>query len=290
VVTDDHSSDATAQEVRSIADPRVSFAELDRNSGVCAAVNASIERSSGQYVAMLSSDDLFLPAKLAKEARFLDEHDDVGAVFGYPTFIDEAGAPLADDETFYGGVFRVRNRSRDQWLRHLFLHGNMLCSSTALVRRRCYDEVGPFDPALAQVPDLEMWVRLLKRHQIHVIEEPLAAFRIIDDQKNASAPRPEGVVRLHWELRKVLEHYLDLNRAEFAKVFPEFAALMLKMKNTEQFKRAVDALVRFRETLPSSQKEELSKLINNNFMRPIGDRKKSAGFKDQSDYIYSMIQ
>jgi len=72
--------------------------------------------------------------------------------------------------------------------------------------------------------------------------------------------------------------------------FPEFAALMLKMKNTEQFKRAVDALVRFRETLPSSQKEELSKLINNNFMRPIGDRKKSAGFKDQSDYIYSMIQ
>jgi len=227
VVTDDHSSDATAQEVRSIADPRVSFAELDRNSGVCAAVNASIERSSGQYVAMLSSDDLFLPDKLAKQTRFLDEHDDVGAVFGYPTFIDEAGAPLTDDETFYGGVFRVRNRSRDQWLRHLFLHGNMLCSSTALVRRRCYDEVGPFDPALAQVPDLEMWVRLLKRHQIHVIDEPMAAFRIIDDQKNASAPRPEGVVRLHWELRKVLEHYLDLNRAEFAKVFPEFAALVL---------------------------------------------------------------
>jgi len=72
--------------------------------------------------------------------------------------------------------------------------------------------------------------------------------------------------------------------------FPEFAALMLKMKNTEQFKRAVDALVRFRETLPTGQKEELSKLINNNFMRPIGDRKKAGGFKDQADYIYSMIQ
>ena len=228
VVTDDHSSDATAQEVRSIADPRVSFAELDRNSGVCAAVNASIERSSGQYVAMLSSDDLFLPDKLAKQTRFLDEHDDVGAVFGYPTFIDEAGAPLTDDETFYGGVFRVRNRSRDQWLRHLFLHGNMLCSSTALVRRRCYDEVGPFDPALAQVPDLEMWVRLLKRYPIHIIEEPVAAFRILDDQMNASAPRPDRTVRLHWELRKVLEQYLDLEPSEFARVFPEFAEFVLR--------------------------------------------------------------
>lgn len=228
VVTDDHSSDKTAEEVRAIADPRVSFAELDRNSGVCIAVNASIERSTGEYVAMLSSDDLFLPDKLATQARFLDEHGAVGAVFGYPTFIDEGGVPLTDDETFYGSVFRVRNRSREQWLRHLFLHGNMLCSSTALVRRRCYDDVGLFDPALAQVPDLEMWVRLLKRYQIHVIGEPLAAFRILDEQKNASAPRPQGTVRLHWELRKVLERYLDLDRMEFAKVFPEFAARVLE--------------------------------------------------------------
>ena len=73
-------------------------------------------------------------------------------------------------------------------------------------------------------------------------------------------------------------------------LFPEFAVLMLKMNNTEQFKRAVDALVRFRGSLPPSQKEELAKLVNNNFMKPIGDRKKASGFKEQADYIYSMIQ
>jgi glycosyltransferase involved in cell wall biosynthesis len=228
VVTDDHSSDTTAEEVRAIADPRVSLAQLDRNSGVCVAVNASIQRSTGEYLAMLSSDDLFLPGKLARQAEFLDLHSDIGAVFGYPMFIDSAGGQLSDDETYYGGVFRVRNRSREEWLRHLFVHGNMLCSSTALVRRSCYDNVGLFNPALAQVPDLEMWVRLLKRYQIHVIDEPLAAFRILDEEKNASAPRPEGRVRLHWELRKVLEQYLDLDRARFAKVFPEFASHVLE--------------------------------------------------------------
>jgi len=228
VVTDDHSSDATAQEVRAIADSRVSFTELQRNSGVCVVVNDSIQRSTGEYLAMLSSDDLFLPGKLERQAKFLDAHADVGAVFGYPIFIDASGGELPDAATFYGSVFRVRNRPREQWLRHLFLHGNMLCSSTALVRRSCYDDIGPFNPALAQVPDLEMWVRLLKHYPIHVIEEPVAAFRILDDQMNASAPRPDRTVRLHWELRKVLEQYLDLEPSEFARVFPEFAEFVLR--------------------------------------------------------------
>jgi glycosyltransferase involved in cell wall biosynthesis len=227
VITDDHSSDATAQEVRAIADSRVLFAELQRNSGVCVVVNASIQRSTGEYLAMLSSDDLFLPGKLERQAKFLDEHADVGAVFGYPIFIDANGGELPDAATFYGSVFRVRNRPREKWLRHLFLHGNMLCSSTVLVRRRCFDDIGLFNPALAQVPDLEMWVRLLKRYPIHVIEEPVAAFRILDDQMNASAPRPDRTVRLHWELRKVLEQYLDLEPSEFARVFPEFAEFVL---------------------------------------------------------------
>jgi len=228
VVTDDYSSDATAQAVRAIADSRVSFAALSRNSGVCVAVNTSIQRSTGEYVAMLSSDDQFLPGKLEQQVKLLDANADVGAVFGYPIFIDASGRKLPDDATFYGGVFRVNNRPREQWLRHLFLHGNMLCSSTALVRRKCYDHIGLFNPALAQVPDLEMWVRLLKHYQIHVIEEPVAAFRILDEQMNASAPRPDRTVRLHWELRKVLEQYLDLERSEFARVFPEFAAYVLR--------------------------------------------------------------
>jgi aminopeptidase N len=71
--------------------------------------------------------------------------------------------------------------------------------------------------------------------------------------------------------------------------FPEFAALLLKMNNTEQFKKAVDALVRFRESIPVNQRAEISTLINNNFLKPIGQRKEAAGQKEQADYILSKI-
>ena len=71
--------------------------------------------------------------------------------------------------------------------------------------------------------------------------------------------------------------------------FPEFAAMLLKIQDTEQFKKGVDALVRFRDAVPQAQKEELSKLLNDNFLKPIGQRKQDAGMKEQADYILSKI-
>jgi hypothetical protein len=48
-------------------------------------------------------------------------------------------------------------------------------------------------------------------------------------------------------------------------------------------------LVRFRDAIPASQKDELSKLLNDNFLKPIGQRKEAAGMKEQADYILSKI-
>jgi aminopeptidase N len=79
---------------------------------------------------------------------------------------------------------------------------------------------------------------------------------------------------------------MPLSQEKFEE-FPAFAALLLKMNNTEQFKKGVDALVRFRESIPSSQRAEISTLMNNNFLKPIGQRKEAEGQKEQAAYIMS---
>ena len=224
LITDDGSSDRTVDSIRSVNDRRVSLQVLPQNRGACIALNASIRRGSGEYVAVLNSDDVFLPGKLERQVRFLDAHREIGAVFGYPSFIDDAGAPIADRDTFYGGIFRVENRSRAQWLRHFFLRGNALCHPTVLIRRQCYEDVGYYNPALAQLPDLDMWVRLVQRYDIHIIEEPLVGFRILSGNMNASAPRRDVAVRLTWEGRKVLDHYAGLDEHAVVNAFPELAA------------------------------------------------------------------
>lgn len=224
LVTDDGSVDRTVAEVQAIDDPRLSLVALPHNGGACAAINATIRRATGEYIAILNSDDVFLPGKLARQVGYLDENPGVAAVFTRPLFIGEDGRPYTGPEHRDSVLLQAKNRPRHEWLRHFFFHGNALCHPSLLIRKRCYEEVGLYNPALAQLPDLEMWVRLLRKHDIHLIEEPLTGFRIRDNEMNASAARPEVIVRDQWEWLRVLDQYVNLDEALLAQVFPEIVS------------------------------------------------------------------
>ena len=218
-ITDDGSSDATPDVIAGVRDERVRFKRLERNGGISAALNDAIRRSSGEFIAELNSDDYFLPDKIAVQVGVLESNPGVGAVFGYPAFVDDDGRAVADDDTFYKDVFRVDNRPRAQWLRRFFYSGNCLCQPTSMIRRRCHDEIGLYDERLAQVHDLDLYLRILGRYAIHVVPEALTMFRILGGEKNASAPRPAVMSRTAWEAERVLRHYLALDDALFAEVF-----------------------------------------------------------------------
>lgn len=223
LVTDDGSTDGTPDQVRAVRDPRIALRVLPENLGACIAMNDAIRFARGEYIAVLNSDDVFLPGKLSRQVAFLDAHPHIGAVFGYPAFIDERGQRFDDATHKDHAVFHVHNRPRHEWLRHFFDHGNALCHPTVMIRRSVYEAVGLYDARLAQVPDLDMWMRVCRHVDIHVLPEPLTGFRIRDNLQNASAARPEVVIRDAWERACILRHYLHLPRWEFDEVFPEYA-------------------------------------------------------------------
>ena len=223
LVTDDGSADGTVAAIRGVTDPRIALVELPRNFGACIALNHAVLRARGEYVAVLNSDDLFLPGKLSRQVAFLDANPGIAAVFGHPQFIDEAGVPLPADAQRDNVLVRAINQPRTAWLRQLFVQGNALCHPTVLIRRAVYDDIGLYNPALAQLPDLEFWVRLLLKHEIHLMPEPLVGFRKLANHANASGPRPDVLVRDAWEQRRVLEHYVTMSEADFAAAFPEVA-------------------------------------------------------------------
>lgn len=225
LVTDDGSTDGTASAVEALADRRIRLNAFPENRGACVALNDAIRRSRGCYIAVLNSDDLFLPGKLQRQVEYLEQHPEVAAVFAWPSLIDERGKPFSDPNHKDSAVFQVANRNRHQWLRHFFDHGNALCHPTLLVRRAVYQTVGLYDPRLAQVPDLDMWIRLCMRHEIHIITEPLIAFRIREGQQNASAASPQNIRRDAWERAYILRHYLALDAPAQQAVFPELARL-----------------------------------------------------------------
>ena len=210
IVIDDGSTDGTSEVARSIADPRISVIACPKNRGAAVVVNEALGRAKGEYVSILSSDDFFLPGKLEKQVRFLDENQQIGAVFGLPQFVDENSKPFWNPSHPFANRFTSENRGRHEWLRHFFYSGNCLCHPTILIRRACYEAVGAFDPLLMQLPDLDLWVRLSSRYEIHILPEKLTAFRVLADEQNTSAPTQEKAARHAWETLAVLRHYASL--------------------------------------------------------------------------------
>lgn len=239
VVTDDGSRDETVDVIRRFSDPRIHLEVFPENRGAAIAANACLKRARGQFVCMLSSDDYFLPGKLEKQVRYLEANPEVGAVFGLPRLIDERGADLPRGYREMGNFeapFEEGLVSRAQWLHRFFVSGNCLCHPTAMVRRALIEEIGGFDPRLANLVDLDLWLRLCAVRDIHVMREELTAMRILDGNRNMSAVRRDSRLRGAIETYLILQRYRRLPRILLDEIFaaeiaahPAWASLSAEM-------------------------------------------------------------
>ena len=211
IVVDDGSADGTWDAIQTVSDPRIRAYRLGQNQGGAAALNYGIQEARGEFVAVLNSDDLWAPHKLERQLAAFAARPELGAVFTSARFIDETGSPMPASEVLpWHDVFRARNRSQGQWLRRFFEQGNALCHPSVLIRRSFYLEHGLYDNRLRQLPDLDMWIRLVKAHPIHVINtEDLVLFRMLTQGRNTSAVSDVTVARTYREHLIVMERFFD---------------------------------------------------------------------------------
>eukprot|EP01037_Dinobryon_pediforme_P012947 gene12947-13047_t len=206
VITDDGSSDATPGIIGGFHDSRISFEAWKENCGISNAMNATIARSTGTYIAILNSDDFMLPGRLSTQVAYLQAHPEVAAVFSAPLVVNEAGQTRGSFVPF-DPPFGLPDFSSATWLRQFFFHGNCLCAPTAMVRRTAYDTAGPYEPRMFNLQDLDMWVRIASRDELHVLRQPLSAFRVLDDGRNTSAPGKSTWLRSDFEMTRILARY-----------------------------------------------------------------------------------
>ncbi|MGH9429256.1 MAG: glycosyltransferase family 2 protein, partial [Terriglobia bacterium] len=94
LIVDDGSTDHTRDIVLSYGDHRIRYFRLGANEGVSVARNVGIYKSCGDYIACMDSDDISMPERLERQARFLDSHTDAGLVACGYEIMDERGRNL----------------------------------------------------------------------------------------------------------------------------------------------------------------------------------------------------
>jgi GT2 family glycosyltransferase len=222
IIWDDASTDESWNIIQGYNDSRIHTFRNETN------MRGNINRALlsgkvlGNYVAIHHSDDFWEPQKLEKQVAFLDSNPRIGAVFSNALIIGENGEPFDDVSHFYYKIFEQPNRTRQEWLNYFFYYGNALCHPSVLIRKSCYDDCGLYRYGFAQLPDLDMWVRLCLKYDIHILAERLVQFRVRLNGESASSDRPEARIRAPFELLQILYSYLEIaNPEDFVKIFPD---------------------------------------------------------------------
>lgn len=148
VVVDDGSPDDVAG-VAARYGGRVRYVRRP-NGGLSAARNTGIEASTGELLHFLDADDWLLPGTLAAYAEAARAEPDADVFHGGHVKVDPSGAKLDDTPPLPtpADMFHYLFRRANQWPVH-----------AVVVRRRVFDRVGVFEPALRSLEDWDMWLR-----------------------------------------------------------------------------------------------------------------------------------
>jgi glycosyltransferase involved in cell wall biosynthesis len=134
----------------------------DENQGVCRTLNDALAHAQGKYLSGLSTDDVWLPHKLTVQVEQMERLPPaVGVAYGDAARIDEKGRLLPN--TFIEQIGTVKDRPEGD-LYEALLTQNFIPAMTTLVRRECYETVGPYDEALSY-EDWDMWLRLARHYE-----------------------------------------------------------------------------------------------------------------------------
>lgn len=140
-----------------------------QNGGTATALNHGIRHSSGDYIAWLSSDDMFYPDKVRVQLDYMIKHK---ALISHTNFnyIDEHGTVTQ----YSAGASSMTRRE----LLQTFLRGNPVNGCTVMIKRSLLQRLGLFDEKLPYTHDYDLWYRILIAGiPFHYLNQPLTAYR-----------------------------------------------------------------------------------------------------------------
>lgn len=169
VLVDDVSPDDSFQIASSYTDSRIRTFRNEANLGTYGTQNRCLELAEGKYVAVLNSDDYWMPTKLARQVELHEKHPECPFAYcrGRLTTLD--GNETSSDEQH--GLMPT---STVQDLRPWLVIDNRILASSLMFRRG----VARFDSDLKYSGDWAIVLRLCQQGPAAFVNEELSVWRI----------------------------------------------------------------------------------------------------------------
>jgi hypothetical protein len=189
LIVDDASPDQTPTVAARLmeADERVEYRRHLRNAGLIATANEGLEWATegGDYVVLISADDLLVPGALARAVEVMEREPGVGMVYGHAPYFED-GRPHPSRGRRWRGT---KIWSGAEWIRLRCRSGhNCISSPEVVVRAHTQAAVGGYDPECTHASDLNMWLRIAAVSDIAYVQGTAQAlYRVHADSMLRSA-------------------------------------------------------------------------------------------------------
>lgn len=137
--------------------------------GASAARNAALKAATGNYIAFLDDDDIWLPSHVRSQLAFLETHPEFDAAVGQVVTADPSLQPTSDpwptDLPHDGDIFIP------------MISGYFPQIGATVARIRIRETIGLFDESLNGDEDWDWHLRLALRHRVGFVPQASVLFR-----------------------------------------------------------------------------------------------------------------
>lgn len=192
----DNASTDKSSAIAELYDSRLKYRRGKKTIPLGAARNLAIKEASGEFIAFLDCDDLWMPEKLEKQVPLFSDRD-VVLVYSDTIFFDNAG------------MRRRIYATRPYYTGHCFaslLSDYCLSMETVIIRRKALDGLGTwFDERFNMIEEADLFRRLAYNGKLEMINEALAMWRVHSNSWTSRQPMAFGE-----ETEIMLESYVVL--------------------------------------------------------------------------------
>lgn len=192
VLVDDCSTDNSKSIIEELMDihSEIIYYCQPKNMGAGAARNKALELATGQYVAFLDSDDLWLPKKTEKQIQLMKEKN---SPFSY------AAIEMMDEDS---KTIKEKRNIRESCDYNYLLHNTIIATSSVIIDRSV---LGDFRMPLRRGgQDYATWLKLLRNGTVACgINEALVRYRV---SSNSLSSNKFKSIRQVWEIQTQDEH------------------------------------------------------------------------------------
>jgi len=171
IIWDDRSTDASAAVISAYRNARIRYFLSPEDVSLGQARADAIRHATGEWIAFLDQDDVWLPRKLEKQIARID--DGVGLIYGrtvrfYPTGL----------ERDYDQAHEYQLLPEGDVFAKLFTDSCFIAMSSAMFRRSAIEAIGGIPGEVRIIPDYYLYIAVARRYRMRAVQEVVCRYRM----------------------------------------------------------------------------------------------------------------